>query len=282
MKTINNIMIFDDDPYLNALLKGYCYANHIELLSLNFELEAIKEIEGLSPVIVVVPLDLLNAKNKSLEIALLRRLSANNQITILGLSKHKSDVISPVLSGWIDAIIKNPFDICEFGDCINKFMLMFNNIHERRTHGERRSFERRSYTGRRNAAYHNINHIGYQESQSLGNYQNTEHLDANELRIDHRKKCLFVKNKKIDLTPKEFELVELLATDVNRIFTAEEIIKHLWPDNHRATKSDLYQYMHLLRKKIEFNPENPKWILTVKGFGYKLNMDEQENIAFQV
>jgi len=78
----------------------------------------------------------------------------------------------------------------------------------------------------------------------------------------------------LNLTRKEFELFELLAKDIDRVFMTDEIINHLWPDNNRATKSDLYQYMHLLRKKIENDPNNPQWILTVKGFGYKLNMAE--------
>jgi DNA-binding winged helix-turn-helix (wHTH) protein len=56
------------------------------------------------------------------------------------------------------------------------------------------------------------------------------------------------------------------------VLMAEEIIQHLWPGNNRATKSDLYQYMHLLRKKIEKDPDNPQWILTVKGFGYRLDV----------
>jgi DNA-binding response OmpR family regulator len=284
MKTINNIVIFDDDKYLNALLKGYCFANNIELISLSFDMETIKQLEKLIPVIVVVPLDLLNTTNKSLETALLRRLCVNNHVKIFGLTKDLSDIISPGLSSWIDVIIKNPLDISEFGGCINKFMLIINNINERRTQGERRSFERRSYAGRRNAPSNNINHIGYhvyQETQGQGYFQDTANPGLKELQIDHRKKCLFLKGKKVDLTPKEFELVELLATDVNRIFTADEIIKHLWPVSHRATKSDLYQYMHLLRKKIEHDPDNPKWIMTIKGFGYKLNVDNQEKIAIQ-
>lgn len=53
---------------------------------------------------------------------------------------------------------------------------------------------------------------------------------------------------------------------------SDEIINHVWPENNRVTKSDLYQYMHLLRKKVEIDPNNPQWILTVKGFGYKLNV----------
>lgn len=94
---------------------------------------------------------------------------------------------------------------------------------------------------------------------------------SHPVRIDQRNKCVYLKGKKVDLTRKEFELFELLASDPDRIFMAEDIINHVWPDNTRATKSDLYQYMHLLRKKIEKDPNNPQWIATVKGFGYKLS-----------
>jgi len=82
---------------------------------------------------------------------------------------------------------------------------------------------------------------------------------------------LLLKGHKIDLTPKEFDLIAYLSTDLDRIFTPEEIIKYLWPNNDRATKSDLYQYIHLLRKKIENVYDNQQLILTVKGFGYRLN-----------
>ena len=68
-------------------------------------------------------------------------------------------------------------------------------------------------------------------------------------------------------------MIELLATDVERIFMADEIINHLWPESNRATKSDLYQYMHLLRKKIEIDANNPQWLITIKGFGYRLNVN---------
>ncbi|MFU8790180.1 MAG: winged helix-turn-helix domain-containing protein [Methylobacter sp.] len=76
----------------------------------------------------------------------------------------------------------------------------------------------------------------------------------------------------LHLTRKEFDLFELLANDPDRVFLTDEIVHHLWPKNNRATKSDLYQYMHLLRKKIESDANRPQWLLTVKGFGYKLNI----------
>ena len=67
----------------------------------------------------------------------------------------------------------------------------------------------------------------------------------------------------------------LLAEVHDHVCTTEEIITQLWPNTSRANKSDLYQYMHLLRRKIEEDTDNPRWILTIKGVGYCLNTKEQ-------
>lgn len=285
MKTIRTIVVFDDDQYLLALLKGYCFANNIELIGLSFELETIKEIEKLMPAIVVVPVHLLNAVNKKLEVTLLKRINASDQLRVLGFTKNPSNQVTPALTGWVDVVINNPYDISEFGGYIKKFILFINNIKDRRMLGDRRCYERRSFASRRSQEYNAELNQNDNASRFQGQDVNNLKIPVNpcfkELEIDKRKKCLFLKGKKVDLTPKEFELVELLATDIERVFTADEIIKHLWPTSDRATKSDLYQYMHLLRKKIEKDPDNPRWIMTVKGFGYKLNVDSPEKVAFQ-
>ena len=64
MKTINNIAVFDNDKCFLALLKGYCYANNIEIIESDFNMHGINEIEKLKPVLVVVPIDLLSSTNK--------------------------------------------------------------------------------------------------------------------------------------------------------------------------------------------------------------------------
>ncbi|MGZ8191823.1 MAG: winged helix-turn-helix domain-containing protein [Methylococcaceae bacterium] len=255
MKTLNNIAVFDNDKSFLAMLKGYCYANNIAMTEVVFNRDGINEVVKLTPALIVVPLDLVNTANKSFEIALLRRARANGQIKICGLNKNSTDIISAGLSGWIDVIINYPFDIGE----IDGYLKKINScLTERTSHKDRRSsIDRRSI-----------------ESNSNGNdgYKETRNSGFKDFQIDQRNRCVFLKGHKVDLTPKEFELVELLSTDVDRIFMADEIIKHLWPENNRATKSDLYQYMHLLRKKIEKDPNNPQWIMNVKGFGYKLNI----------
>ena len=271
MKTIDNIAVFDNDKCVLAMLNGYCYANNIAMTEVDFNMNGINELEKLKPVLVVVPLDLLSTANKSLETALLRRMVASGQVKICGLNKNSIDIISSELSGWLDIIINNPFNISEIDGYLKKTFPLNSCLTE-----ERRHIERRSFIERRRVELNSNSDEGYKSSRNPG----CRHEDGNpgfkDFQIDRRNKCVFLKGHKVDLTPKEFELVELLSTDIDRIFMADEIIKHLWPENNRATKSDLYQYMHLLRKKIEKDSNNPQWIMTVKGFGYRLNIDNSK------
>jgi len=271
MKTIHKIAVFDNDKYFLAMLKGYCYANNIAMIVADFNMDGINEVEKLQPVLVVVPLDWVSTAKKSPETALLRQARTSSQVKICGLNKNSTDIILAGLAGWIDVIINYPFDIGEIDGYLKKTFLLNSCLTEERRHSERRSF-----IERRRVELNSNSDEGYKESRNPG-YQ---HEDGNpgfkDFQIDQRNKCVFLKGHKVDLTPKEFELVELLSTDIDRIFMTDEIIKHLWPENNRATKSDLYQYMHLLRKKIEKDSNNPQWIMTVKGFGYRLNIDNSK------
>jgi DNA-binding response OmpR family regulator len=89
------------------------------------------------------------------------------------------------------------------------------------------------------------------------------------IRIDDRAKTVTVDAEQVALTPKEYELLKLLAREPGRVFTNEEIIHCLW-DGGRATSSDVKQYIYHLRNKIERDPQAPQLIQNVKGFGYKL------------
>lgn len=88
--------------------------------------------------------------------------------------------------------------------------------------------------------------------------------------IDDTSKTIVLEGRTLDLSPREYELFRLLHIHVGRILSAQEIIEHIWQDAKRATASDVHQYMHLLRRKVELDPETPRWIVTVRGFGYKL------------
>ena len=90
------------------------------------------------------------------------------------------------------------------------------------------------------------------------------------IEIDERSKSVTIHGEPIALSPKEFYLLALLASDFGRVFTNEEIITALWGGDSRATGADVKQYVYQLRSKIELDPHSPQWIQNVKGFGYKL------------
>jgi DNA-binding response OmpR family regulator len=94
------------------------------------------------------------------------------------------------------------------------------------------------------------------------------------LRIEDRSKHVFVHGREIRLSPKEYELLTLLASDPGRVFSCREISAHLWPKK-TPDSGDVQQCVHMLRRKIEGDSQHPVWIITEPGFGYKLSSSAQ-------
>jgi DNA-binding response OmpR family regulator len=95
-------------------------------------------------------------------------------------------------------------------------------------------------------------------------------LQVGPCQIDDRSKVVRMQGKTLCLSPKEYELLRLLASEPGRVFSCKEIIARLWLTSPRADANDVKQYIHLLRSKLEEDPAQPQRIMTVKGFGYKL------------
>lgn len=97
-----------------------------------------------------------------------------------------------------------------------------------------------------------------------------EHTGA--LRIDDRTKTVHLGDEEVTLSPKEYQLLQLLASDPGRVFTADEIIHHVWGIQSRASKDDVKQYIHMLRKKLDHHTDKGVALRTAPGFGYKLEI----------
>jgi len=90
-----------------------------------------------------------------------------------------------------------------------------------------------------------------------------------DLRIDDIRKEVRVSGRRVTLSPKEYELLKLLHSSPGRVFSSGEIRRRLWPHGH-ATVQDVQKYIYLLRKKLEEDPKDPRLIVTVRGFGYRI------------
>jgi two-component system OmpR family response regulator len=95
-------------------------------------------------------------------------------------------------------------------------------------------------------------------------------LRVGPVEVDDLAKSVRVNGRQINLSPREYHLLRLLVSEPGRVFSHQDIIDRVWPPENRADTSDVKQYIHLLRSKIEQDPSTPCLIQTVKGFGYKL------------
>jgi two-component system response regulator MtrA len=75
--------------------------------------------------------------------------------------------------------------------------------------------------------------------------------------------------KEIPLTRLEFDLLVALAKEPGRVFTREALLSEVWGYQHAADTRLVNVHVQRLRSKIEIDADNPKYVLTVRGVGYK-------------
>ncbi len=95
-------------------------------------------------------------------------------------------------------------------------------------------------------------------------------LSLGHLVIDDQAKEVRLNGATLPLTPREYALIRLLASEPGRVFSAQEIIEQAWGTERFVSSEDVKKYIYLLRQKLERDPQNPTVIVTVRGFGYKL------------
>lgn len=95
-----------------------------------------------------------------------------------------------------------------------------------------------------------------------------------DLEIDSDAMLVSLGGKPISLTNMEFKLIEYLARHAGRVFARDQILKAVWPDGQFVTPHSVDVYVWRLRGKIEPTPENPIYLKTVRGAGYRFAAPE--------
>lgn len=90
------------------------------------------------------------------------------------------------------------------------------------------------------------------------------------LRIDHAAGCVYLDGSEIHLTPIEFKLLVLLANNTGKVLTHNYILREVWGNPAASDMRSLRVYMATLRKKLEKNTSEPKYIQTHIGVGYRM------------
>ena len=92
-----------------------------------------------------------------------------------------------------------------------------------------------------------------------------------ELEISPKSRRVVMGGAEVSLTPKEFDILYFLAQNRGEVFTKEQIYRAVWSEDYLLDDSNIMAFIRKLRKKIEPDPDAPKYILTIWGIGYKFN-----------
>jgi len=94
-------------------------------------------------------------------------------------------------------------------------------------------------------------------------------LKGHDLELDTVRHNVSLKGAPLTLTPKEFELLAFLMRYKGQVFGREQLMEKVWGYTFDGSKRTVDVHIRWLRQKIEENPENPKILITIIGFGYK-------------
>jgi two-component system phosphate regulon response regulator PhoB len=97
-------------------------------------------------------------------------------------------------------------------------------------------------------------------------------IEAGEVQINTGSMAVMVRGKPVEATATEFRLLAHLASHPGRVFTRDQLLDAVWRDTSFVTPRSVDVYIRRLREKIERDPENPRYLRTLRGAGYKFEV----------
>ncbi|ANC05873.1 MULTISPECIES: response regulator transcription factor [Bacillus] len=237
MKDIH-ILIADDDKEIRNLLKIYLERElYMVDTAINGE-EALHLFNQNNYNLVI--LDLMMPKIDGIEVCKKLRDKTNVPILMLTAKNHEVDKILGLSIGADDYITK-PFSIHEVIARIKALMRRFLVLGSNNTAQEKTTLSFKGLTF------------------NLNTY--TVHTNKEE----------------INLTGKELELLKFFTSNPGQVFTKTQLFRNVWNDNYIEDDNTVMVHIRKLRKKIEIDPSNPKFIQTIWGIGYKFVGEKLED-----
>lgn len=181
--------------------------------------------------IQLIILDLMLPFIDGIEVLRIIREKSNLPVIILSAKEEETDRIIGLSMGADDYMVK-PFSVRELTARVKAQLRRYINYNEKK------------------------------EENSV--------LQYNDLKLDTLNYKAYKTGEEINLTKKEFELLKLFLSNPNRVFTKANIFNSVWENEYLNDDNTVMVHIKRLRNKIESNPNDPKYIITVWGIGYKL------------
>jgi DNA-binding response OmpR family regulator len=105
----------------------------------------------------------------------------------------------------------------------------------------------------------------------------SDSIAIGELHIDPDAHVVKFKDKELNLSPREFDLLYTLARSPNQVLSIDELLTRVWGAEFVGQPQVVYVHIRWLREKLEENPNKPQHILTIRGVGYKFQVKVETN-----
>ncbi len=230
---MDKVLLIEDDPHISELVG-------IHLKDLGLEVEtAVDGREGYQKastgIYSLIILDIMLPGIDGLEVCrLLRADKIKTHILMLTAKSEEIDKVLGLETGADDYLTK-PFSVREFIARVKAILRRLNTLNT----GDEASLK--------------------------------EKVVIENLNIDMIKRRVKLNDKKLELTPKEFDLLALLAQKPGRVYSRNDLLDKVWGYNFNGYEHTVNSHINRLRSKIEPDINNPKYILTSWGVGYKFN-----------
>ncbi len=230
---MHKVLIVEDDPNIVNLLQIHLKDLECETMVASDGEKGIKAASD--PDIDLIILDIMLPKTDGLEVC--RQLRASKNHTPILMLTSRSEEIDKILGleTGADDYLTKPFSIREF---IARVKAIFRRVKMD------------------------------SESQSE---QAPEIINYHGLSIEVSKRKVLLNDERLELTPKEFDLLVLLATNPGHSYSRSRLLRLVWGYEFEGYEHTVNSHINRLRAKIEPNPNQPRYILTTWGVGYRFN-----------
>ena len=222
------ILVVDDESRMRKLVRDFLVKQNFEVLEAGDGEEAL-DVFYKNKDIALIILDVMMPKMDGWEVVKEIRKVSKVPIIMLTAKGDDMDKILGLEYGADDYITK-PFNILEVKARIKAIM-------------------------RRTAA-------------SEPKEENSKVIESGDLKLDCESRRLFVQGREINLTAKEFDLLELLVMNPNKVYSRENLLNLVWGYEYPGDVRTVDVHVRRLREKIEPNPSEPKYVHTKWGVGY--------------
>ena len=230
---MTRILLVDDDTELAALLGDYLTQEGFAVTTTDNGADGV--VEALSGRYALAVLDVMMPDMNGFQVLQEIRKKNNVPVLMLTAKSDEEDKVSGLRLGADDYLTK-PFGI-------NELMARVNSLIRR---------------------YTTLNPVAGSEAATML---------LKDMVIDKVNRTVTLQNLPVELTGKEFDLLVFLASNKGRVFTKKQIYTQVWAEEYAFDDSNIMSFISKLRKKIEPNPEQPFYIQTVRGVGYRFNKE---------